>query len=421
MIKNSFDSFGNKNINNNCIYFLNYIFNIEYNSDWENIFNFFNKEKNNKYLLFLENINSEIFNQILLYHFELYFNQILSNFDKYNYTHLKQALNYISNIFNNNVPNDLANIKKIFSIAYIKVFIDKISKKYLNNLSMNLDEFISLVNSDEINEDIKYIIKIYFFKCVYFNNKELDNINKLNSYIITKEHFPFKEDYIFQHKKIKKENFVFENCFIPMNNIDIYMQEKNKIKEKNFPELNYGFFIKEEFDIFYCLFINHIFSPIFSLNLSQYDEKKNLDNFITEFEQNILGKKIIISNNNKHFIQIFQNLYTKKIINKYQINSQNQLEILFYSIRFILSLFNNNNKNNNNFYSSLISQNTYEIITSSYVPGTTPFNNIYLNSYYALKELMPITNENEFGFYICSCGQYYTLGKCTCPAYQFNC
>ena len=420
MIKNSFESFGNKNINNNCIYFLNYIFNIEYNSDWENIFNFFNKEKNNKYLLFLENINSEIFNQILLYHFELYFNQILSNFDKVNYTHLKQALNYISNIFNNNVPNDLANIKKIFSLAYIKVFIDKISKKYLNNLSMNLDEFISLVNSDEINEDIKYIIKIYFFKCVYFNNKELDNINKLNSYIITKEHFPFKEDYIFQHKKIKKENFVFENCFIPMNNIDIYMQEKNKIKEKNFPELNYGFFINEEFDIFYCLFINHIFSPIFSLNLNQNDEKKFFDDFITEFEQNILGKKILINNDNKHYIQIFQNLYTKKIINKYQINSQNQLEILFYSIRFILSLFNNNNKNNN-FYTSLISQNTYEIITSSYIPGTTPFNNIYLNSYYALKELMPITNENEFGFYICSCGQYYTLGKCTCPAYQFNC
>ena len=199
------------------------------------------------------------------------------------------------------------------------------------------------------------------------------------------------------------------------------MQEKNKIKEKNFPELNYGFFNNEEFDIFYCLFINHIFSPIFSLNLNQNDEKINLENFITELEQNILGNKIIINNDNKHFIQIFQNLYTKKIINKYQINSQNQLEILFYSIRFILSLFNNNNKNNNNFYSSLISQNTYEIITSSYVPGTTPFNNIYLNSYYALKELMPITNENEFGFYICSCGQYYTLGKCTCPAYQFNC
>ena len=125
-------------------------------------------------------------------------------------------------------------------------------------------------------------------------------------------------------------------------------------------------------------------------------------------------------NNPQEYFQIFKNLYMKNILDIYQITSQNQLEILFYSIRFVLSTIDLIN-NNQNYYSLLITSNTPEIISSSYVPGTTPFTNVYLNSYYALKELMPITNENEYGFYVCSCGQYYTLGKCTCPAYQFNC
>ena len=290
----------------------------------------------------------------------------------------------------------------------------------MNDLIVDLNKFIFLVNDKGINEEIKYILKIYFFKCIYYNNKDIDNISKLNLYITSKDNIPFKEDYIEYNKQIKKDNFIFENCFIPLNNIDIYFQEKNKIKEFNYTELNYDIYIKEGFDPFYCLFINHIFSPAFDIDINN-KEKYNLilNNFIKEFEENVLNKKIIISIDNKLFIELLKNLYTKKILNKYSISSHNQLEIFLYSFRFILSIFTNNT--NINFYSSLLTANTTEIISSSYIPGTTPFNNVYLNSYYVLKELMPITNENEFGFYICSCGQYYTLGKCTCPAYQFNC
>ena len=53
-------------------------------------------------------------------------------------------------------------------------------------------------------------------------------------------------------------------------------------------------------------YLNSDFS--LNLNLIQNDEKINLDNFITEFEKNILGKKIKEKNDNKHYIQIFQNL-----------------------------------------------------------------------------------------------------------------
>ena len=440
MIKFSFE---NNKLNYNTIYFLNIIFDIKYNPD-SDFFDFFVKEKDNKYISFLEEINSEIFNQILLYYLELLFNEQFSFWLKqnkhiYNYNHFHQAIDYIVFSVNNNnknniinIINDVLNIKRIFCIAYIKVFIHHYAKSYINSelnkeeylLLNDLNEFISEINScEKNNKDIKYILLIYFFKCIYYNNKDLDNINKLKNYIISQKDLPFKEDYLEYHQKIKKETFIFENCLIPMNNIDIYMQEKNKIKEIN--PLNFDFYNKQGFDTFYCLFINHIFSPIFDSDLTKKEEANiTLNNFLKEYEMNIINKKIMVTENNKIYMEILKNLYTKKILDKYNIISQNQLEILFYSIRFVLCTndINSNIINNtSNYYSSLLQNKTSEIISSSYVPGTTPFNNVYLNSYYALKELMPITNENEYGFYICSCGQYYTLGKCTCPAYQFNC
>ena len=346
VMKKTFEN--NNQLNSDCIYLLNFIFNIKFDYNGENFFAFFDKEKDNKYLLYLENINNEIFYQILLYYFELFFNQIFSenNNDKdnykYNYAHLKQAFNYITVYIDTKLKYNFGNIVNIYTIAFIKVFIDNISKKYLNEDLININEFISLVNSNEIGDDIRYIIKIYFFKCVYFNNKDLDNINKLNNYITTKENFPFKDDYIKYHNQIEKEKFIFEYCFIPMNNIDIYYQEKNLIKEKNYLELNYNFFNKESFDVFYCLFINHIFSPIFSHDLTNNTEKLIFDNFIKEFEINILSYKIPVSKINKEYIKIFKNLYNKKILEKCEIKSQNQIEILFYSIRFVLCLYNSN-------------------------------------------------------------------------------
>ena len=173
---------------------------------------------------------------------------------------------------------------------------------------------------------------------------------------------------------------------------------------KNINILNYDFYIKDNLDSFYCLFINHIFSQIFDIDDKKKEESNIIfNNFITELESNILNKNLLTQN--KEYLLIFKNLYTKKIINKIsqeqkQSLTLNQLEILFYSIRFVLSSNDSSNpadeKNNNidNYYSLLLKPNSSEIISNSYVPGTTPFNNVYLNSYYALKELMPITNEN---------------------------
>ena len=200
------------------------------------------------------------------------------------------------------------------------------------------------------------------------------------------------------------------------------MQEKNKlkiIKEKLFKNiniLNFEYYNKNGIDIFYCLFINHIFSHIFNIDKKE-EALLLLQNLSIELEKIISNKELLINLEN---IEVLKSIINQKIFDKIknekgEIN-QNEIEILLYGLRFVLS---SNSKDN--YYSFILKSNCENIIKETYVPGTIPYNNVYLNSYYALKELMPITNENEFGFYVCSCGQYYTLGKCTCPAYQFNC
>ena len=50
-----------------------------------------------------------------------------------------------------------------------------------------------------------------------------------------------------------------------------------------------------------------------------------------------------------------------------------------------------------------------------------PFNNIFLKSYYSLNVLLRSPTPIPTGYYICTCGQYYTLGNCTCPSGTFDC
>jgi hypothetical protein len=89
-----------------------------------------------------------------------------------------------------------------------------------------------------------------------------------------------------------------------------------------------------------------------------------------------------------------------------------------HDFRFVL--FSSKN-NNNNFYFNLLSQQCKEYINNNYIIGTLPFNNIFLKSYNSLNVLLRSPTPIPTGYYICTCGQYYTLGNCTCPSVAFDC
>ena len=45
----------------------------------------------------------------------------------------------------------------------------------------------------------------------------------------------------------------------------------------------------------------------------------------------------------------------------------------------------------------------------------------FLNSYYGFNSTLRFSQKEDVDDYICTCGQYYTLGNCTCPIGTFIC
>ena len=48
-------------------------------------------------------------------------------------------------------------------------------------------------------------------------------------------------------------------------------------------------------------------------------------------------------------------------------------------------------------------------------------NILIISTYYVLKDLLPKTEKYTPGYYICSCGLWYTLARCSLPVETNNC
>ena len=186
------------------LYFFHEIFKFNDNPNLNNniknhFFDYFLNEKENKYLLFLENVGTDAFNEVLLYYLETQFNQyfFVKNYNsEINFTYLTQTIDYLDNyICDNNLKDySLNNLKKLFSISYIKVFLNHFANLFYakdknNNLLNNFKKVENLIK--EKDNSIRKVIIIYFYKCIYHNN--FDNIIKLNKYINNNDDFPFKK------------------------------------------------------------------------------------------------------------------------------------------------------------------------------------------------------------------------------------
>ena len=135
--------------------------------------------------------------------------------------------------------------------------------------------------------------------------------------------------------------------------------------------------------------------------------------------------RLNLEENNKKILNYIYNpnTYNEFLLTKMKVKNneftQLQLEIILYGIRFVLA---SQNKEKNNFYSKIISENCKEFIDINYIPGNIPFNNVYLNSYYDLSELLSnVSGRADTGYYVCPCGQYYSLQNCTFPWVLLDC
>ena len=190
--------------------------------------NFMNITDNNKYLIKIyNNINSEEFNEILLFFFEgqcqSYFNSILMKYkseyknesrekcykellSKTSIEYLKKAMHYLYDHKNNN-DNKLL---KLYSLAFIKTYLYYYVEIYCNYFDYyNWEEINNILNyKDEKNELVINMRNIYLLKLFY---KKFENFEMFKNYIFVKNKIPICKELLDKNpqslKEIIQENY----------------------------------------------------------------------------------------------------------------------------------------------------------------------------------------------------------------------
>ena len=403
---------------------------------------FISQRKNDKILIFYENLKSDSFNQVLLYYFELIiYNSFEDIVNKYknkrpnsqnqnikteeecnelilnqNLLYLNKALIHIDNVFSKkNIGNgNLNKIGQIYAIAYVKIYIKYFAQIYKYNKSyISFKPITEIISSTDCNT--RKVVKIFFFKnfLQYF-----DNYSLFYDYIMKDKEFPFRKDYLNMNKNDESQNsFILLDHLVNIdyneNDYIKFLISFNTFKHNKFVNINT--LINKEFinnynlDLFFCICVNHLLS----YHYSNESEENNKVIILLKNEFSQISNKLGIS-------QISSNLFIKlfDFKNFIQNLNQNEFEVLMYSMRFIIqSTF----FPQDNFYYNLLIQSCKKYIDNNYIVGNLPFNNVVLKSYYTLNYLMNIPQNKGNGYYICTCGQCYILQDCTCPSSITRC
>ena len=407
------DNENNRRTNSNLI---NDFMNID-NQKFEKIQNIIN---------ILNSIDSQIFNEILLYFFEglcqTYFLSILKKYKNiYNENccsemltglsldYLQKGIQYLYE--NKNSRNN--NLFKIYSIAYLKsychfyVFIHKNYFEKVNFTDINR----ILYEKDENNKEIINMRIIYVLRLYYSSFKDFDEFLK---YDFQKEKINILMEI---SEKIKNESitegYIFNESFITPKIYDVYIDLIKKTENNNFDfDL-----IKNNLDAFYCCLVNKTLS--FQLGNNKDEILKRMDKI---FRKTNIGLKFGYPRKLIYQYLLVNELFKTEIENKIPEKplTPNDLEILLYSLRFVFNI----NENENNFYYNLLKENssTSEFIKNNYIPGSFRITNEFINSYKILKDKLKVKPEPAVGFYICKdCGFLYEIDDCTFPMATFPC
>ena len=227
-------------------------------------------------------INSDEFNELLLYFFETqcqsYFEEILK-INKYKYTQktcqellLKVSLGYLKEAIKflyENKNNNEKNILKLYAIAYIKTYCYyyvEINYSYFD--LCNFEEINKILDDkDEENQKIRNMRNIYIWR-LYF--KKFENFDQFKSFPFPQKNIPIYKELadILQKEEEGQKGYVFQNSFISQKHKAYYNKilpqiEKFNSSPKNNLELNFEE-VNENFDAFYCLIVNKNISCLYT-------------------------------------------------------------------------------------------------------------------------------------------------------------
>ncbi len=396
--------------------------------------NFMNLDENKKlekYKKLLEIYNkydSEEFNELLLYFFEIqcqsYFEDILKK-NKYKYTQkcceellLKVSLAYLKKAIKflyENKNNNNNNLLKVYAIAYLKSYCYYyVEINYSHFELCNFNEINMVLNDkDENNQLIRNMRNIYIWR-LYF--QKFENFDQFKNFDFAKRNIPIYKELsdIIKKEEEGQKNYIFQNSFISQKygayykkilpEIDKFISIPENNLELNFEDLN------NNFDSFYCILVNKIISYLYS---NEKETIKKKLKYIYDFSND----KIKLNEESKIFYKYLLNedLLQNKIYKKISENPLNQedFEILLYSLRWVFNI----QINNKSFYNNILKKNAANFIKNNYIPGSFQPLNYFINAYNYLSGVLP--KKEYVGYYVCKdCGFLYEIPPCTFPNYS---
>ena len=332
-------------------------------------------------------IDSPEFSEILLYFFEgqcqSYFSTILQKYGneytlksceelllKNSLEYLKKAIQYLYEHKDNNDNNLL----KLFAIAYLKTYcyyyVD-INFNSKDNCNWNQINEVFGDKDDENNKDIRKMRNIYFWRLYC---KKFENFEQFQGFNFSQRDVAiYKELQDIFEKEKNSVKYIFKESFIVPNPGEKYKNMSFNLDHNN--EINCDG-INDNFDFYYCFFVNKIISYL-------YDGK--VKNEIIEKMKNIYelsNKDIKMGEEGKklyHYL-LDNKAYEEKIVKKISDKqlTQDEFEILLYSLRFI---FNSQMNDIKCFYNEILKKNASNFIQNNFMPGSYPLSNEYLKSY----------------------------------------
>ena len=373
-----------------------------------------------------KNIESPEFSEILLYFFEgqcqSYFATILqkhkNKYDlkccenlllKTSLTYLKKAIQYLYE-HKNNYDN---NLLKLFAIAYIKTYCYYyVDINFTNKDNCNWKEINEVFNDkdDIANKNIRKVRNIYFWRLYC---KKFENFEQFQAFnFVQRDVAIYKELQEELEKEKNNAKYIFKESFIVTNPGEKYKQltmDLEQNQEINFDDIN------NNFDLYYCFFVNKIISYLYDVKIKNDIIKKMKNLYDTS------SKKLKMGDEGKSLYNYLldNKIFSEKIVKKISEKplTQKEFEILLYSFRFI---FNSQINNKSCFYNELLKKSAFNFINNNFIPGSFPLANEFLKSYNILKE--KLEKRLDMGYYICKdCGFLYEVRPCTFPMAEDKC
>ena len=422
--------------------------------------------KNNKdsYIILINNANNDALNEIIISIFEnqfnSYFDSISSlsendleeNFPEYlNYKKdhdnsnpclilldksldiFKSCLNLLEEIFNNRREKKEGNIKnehicQLYCISYIKMYIYKCI--YFNHTrNQDFTKFDQIVKAIEGTAKNSYrkMIKLYVFKIFFYllnnNYHDFSNYHYPNHQISFFEEF---KDKFNERKEAMLNYYLFPNG----EEFKKYQEELEKFESYKFNDFNNPikefkeYIEKNGIDIYYTISSNLIIS---NLALKNYVADNNEYAKYSSFTKNLFNNLTNVPEITKKLFLLFSNdeEFNKTMKPKLlddeglkEINSTS-FEMLLYALRICLQT-SNTQKPEGLLYSELISSDCEKKLNEYCLPGNNIVDDYYVTNYYLVEKHLNTLAE-KVGAYVCSCGCYYDIEPCGFPKKSSKC